>query len=128
MINVHKGLIFALPILLAPPAIAQTNDVMWKPSPYLGNAGGKACKDVCSNQGLVGVYSGVYSKTSPPAAYFVCRTNAPPAGTRPGYQVQTNPLVPPSTCTVGWRDKEETSDKYECLCTTCIGGPPQCKY
>lgn len=65
MISVHKGLIFALPILLAPPAIAQTNDVMWKPSPQLPT-GGKACKDVCSDQGLVAVDSGVYSKTSPP--------------------------------------------------------------
>jgi hypothetical protein len=127
MISVHKGLIFALPILLAQSAIAQTNDVMWKPSPQL-STGGKACKDVCSDQGLVAVDSGVYSKTNPPTAYFVCRTNAPPAGTRPGYQVQTNPLVPPSTCTVGWLDKEETSNIYDCLCTTCIGGPPKCTY
>jgi hypothetical protein len=126
MIRVQKGLIFALPILLATPAIAQTNDVMWKPSPYLGKAGGKPCQDVCSNEGAVAVDSGVYSKTG--FAYFVCRMNAPPEGTTPGYQVQTDPRVPASTCTVGWRDKEETSNKYECLCTTCIGGPPKCTY
>jgi hypothetical protein len=125
MIRVHKGLIFVLPILLATPAIAQTNDVMWKPSPQLPT-GGKACKDVCSDQGLVAVDSGPYSKTGFP--YFVCRMNAQPAGTRPGYQVQTDPRVPASTCTVGWEGKEETSDKYECLCTTCIGGPPKCHY
>ena len=127
MIRVHKGLIFALPILLATPAIAQTNEVLWKPSPQLPT-GGKACKDVCSIQGLVAVDSGLYSKTNPPTAYFVCRMNAHQEGTRPGYQVQTNPSVPASTCTVGWGNKEETSQTYDCLCTTCIGGPPKCTY
>jgi hypothetical protein len=125
MIRVHKELIFALSISLATPAIAQTNDVMWKPSPQL-STGGEPCQDVCGNQGLVAVDSGPYSKTN--FAYFVCRMNAPPEGTRPGYQVQTNPRVPASTCTVGWEDKEKTSNKYECLCTTCIGGYPRCHY
>ena len=112
MIRVHKGLIFALPILLATPAIAQTNEVLWKPSPQLPT-GGKACKDVCSIQGLVAVDSGLYSKTNPPTAYFVCRMNAHQEGTRPGYQVEG---VSPSHCTVGYGGKRATSNTYDCLC------------
>src|SRR5512133_473233 len=107
MIRVHKRLIFALPILLATPAIAQMSQqptlMCWE----TGN--GRACTDVCNSKGLKAVESGTYSQTSTP--YFVCRTNAHQEGTRPGYQVQTL-----STCVIGWGNKEETSQTYDCLC------------
>ena len=112
MLRVHKGLIFALPILLATPAIAQMSVQPTKMSWEPGN--GRSCKDACSNKSLVAVESGIYTQTSTP--YFICSTNAHQEGTRPGDQVQTNPSVPPSTCTVGWGDKEETSNTYDCLC------------
>ena len=112
MIRVHKGLIFALPILLATPAIAQMSVQPTKMSWETGN--GRACTDACSSKGLA-VQSGTYSKTSTP--YFVCRMNAHQEGARPGYQVQTNP----STCTVGWGDKEEASNTYDCLCIAQVG-------
>ena len=102
MIRVHKRLIFALPILLATPAIAQMSVQPTKMSWETGN--GRACTDACSSKGLA-VQSGTYSKTRTP--YFVCRTNAHQEGARPGYQVQTDPLAKATTCTVGWGDKEE---------------------
>lgn len=108
MIRAHKGLIVALPILLATPAIAQISDrtkMRWEP----GN--GLSCKAGCSNKSLVAVESG-FSNLQPPTVYFVCSMNAHQEGPRPGYQVQTTP----STCTVGWGNKEETSNTYDCLC------------
>lgn len=106
MIRAHKGLILALPILLATPAIAQISDdrtkMRWKP----GN--GQSCIVACGNQAPP-VESGVYSPSTP--YYFVCSVDAHQEGPRPGYQAQV-----PSTCTVGWGNKEETSNKYDCLC------------
>jgi hypothetical protein len=109
MIRVHKGLIFALPILLATPAIAQISDrtkMRWEP----GN--GQSCKAGCSNKSLVAVESGFYSR-NPPTPYFVCSVDAHQEGTRPGYQVEG---VSPSRCTVGYGGKRETSSTYDCLC------------
>jgi hypothetical protein len=125
MIRLHKGLILALPILLATPAIAQHTEVTW----LSGN--GQPCSAVCTNRGYLAVDSGVYTRTSNPnydARYYVCRTSAQQEGTRPGYNLQTDPLVLASKCTVGWGNKEEASPTYDCLCAPCKDGPARCPY
>jgi hypothetical protein len=119
MIRVHKWLILALPILPATPAIAQHTNEVWLP----GN--GKACQTVCQTGGRLAVDSGPYKQSN---LFYVCATNTQGEGFRPGFNLQINPRVPASTCTVGYGEKAEVSGEYTCLCAVCINGPANCPY